>query len=770
MRFPIATVSRPSRKAGFVRMRLSGLPDIRRSEEEGCAGFRDGLEAERESFGARRGDLPMATAVQKITLSSSRDIPFNKLVLSQSNIRRVKAGVSIEELAEDIARRTLLQSLNVRPVLDAEGAETGTFEVPAGGRRYRALQLLVKQKRLAKAAPVPCVVRDPRVDISAEEDSLAENVHRASLHPLDQFRAFQALRQKGKSEEEIAAAFFVGVNVVKQRLRLAAVSEKLLNIYAEDGVSLEQLMAFTVTNDHARQEQVWEALQRSYSQEPYQIRRMLTERTVRASDRRALFIGIEAYEQAGGIVMRDLFQQDDGGWLENVGLLDALVAEKLKAEAEKIAAEGWKWIEVNVDFPFGHTHHLRELEGTPTDLTAEEQATIEAFKAEYAKLEAEYENADELPDDIDARLGEIETALAAFDDRPVSYDPTEVARAGVFVSIDADGSLSVDRGYVHAEDEAPVSTNTDGEADSGSDGNASEGGEPSVPTIQRAVITIGGQPEVEEDEEETVKPLPDRLLSELTAYRTLALRDAVANNPHVAMTALLHRVCLDTFQHAASGSCLEASVREVFFSIQPADLKNSSPAKAVADRHQGWKVELPKDEATLWDWLAALDDASRAALLAHCISFGVNALYEKGDRYGAGISVHGVQRRLVQADRLSRAVGLDIVEAGWRPTVDNYLGRVTKPRILEAVREAKGEQSAQLIDHLEKADMAKEAERLLEGTGWLPEPLRTAEAATAEAIDGDVGEDDEALPAFLSGDEEGVGEEDADEPAVIAAE
>ena len=711
----------------------------------------------------------MATAVQKITLSSSRDIPFNKLVLSQSNVRRVKAGVSIEELAEDIARRTLLQSLNVRPVLDAEGAETGMFEVPAGGRRYRALQLLVKQKRLAKTAPVPCVVRDPSVDISAEEDSLAENVHRASLHPLDQFRAFQALRQKGQSEEEIAAAFFVGVNVVKQRLRLATVSEKLLDIYAEDGMSLEQLMAFTVTNDHARQEQVWDALHRSYSQEPYQVRRMLTERTVRASDRRALFVGLDAYEQAGGIVMRDLFQQDDGGWLENVGLLDSLVAEKLKAEAEKIAAEGWKWIEVNVDFPFGHTHHLRELEGTPTDLTAEEQATIEGLKAEYAKLEAEYENADELPDEIDARLGEIETALAAFDDRPVIYDPAEVTRAGVFVSIDSDGGLSVDRGYVRPEDEAPASANTDGET--GGDGHESEGGEFSAPAIQRAIITIGGQPEAEEDEEDTVKPLPDRLVSELTAYRTLALRDAVANNPHVALTALLHKLCLDTFQHAASGACLEASVREVFFSIQPADLKDSPLAKAVAERHQTWKTDLPKDETALWDWLAALDEPSRAALLAHCVSFGVNALYEKGDRYGGpGVSVHGVQRRLVQADRLARAVGLDMAEAGWRPTVDNYLGRVTKPRILEAVREAKGEQSAQLIDHLKKADMAKEAERLLEGTGWLPEPLRMSEATGADTTDADDGGDEGALPAFLADDEDSASEDEADEPAVIAAE
>jgi ParB family chromosome partitioning protein len=115
-----------------------------------------------------------------------------------------------------------------------------------------------------------------------------------------------------------------------------------------------------VTTDHARQEQVWDAVQRSYGKEPYQIRRMLTERTIRASDKRALFIGFAAYEAAGGGVMRDLFQQDDGGWLENAGLLDGLVAEKLKAEAATIAAEGWKWIEAAVDFPYGHAHHLRE--------------------------------------------------------------------------------------------------------------------------------------------------------------------------------------------------------------------------------------------------------------------------------------------------------------------------------------------------------------------------------------------------------------------------
>ncbi|MBN9533630.1 MAG: ParB/RepB/Spo0J family partition protein [Alphaproteobacteria bacterium] len=711
----------------------------------------------------------MASAVQKITLSASRDIPLNKLVLSQSNVRRVKAGVSIEDLAADIARRgCLLQSLNVRPVLDTDGAETGMFEVPAGGRRFQALQLLVKQKRLTKTAPIPCVVRDPSTEILAEDDSLAENVQRVPLHPLDQFRAFQTLREKGLSDEDIAAAYFVGVNVVKQRLRLAAVSEKLLDIYAEDGMSLEQLMAFTVTTDHARQEQVWDALQRSYGQEPYQIRRMLTEKTVRASDKRVLFVGIDTYENAGGVVMRDLFQQDDGGWLENVALLETLVTQKLKAEAETIAAEGWKWIAVGIEFPYGHDHGLRQLDGVPADLTDEERATREALRTEYDQLEAQYQDADELPDEVDQRLGEIETALEAFETRPQIFDPTDVARAGVFVSIDHDGQLLVDRGYVRPEDEAPV-------IEPGQEGHEPSaepvGTDTGTPVVQRAVITIGGQADPEEDEDDVVKPLPDRLVSELTAYRTLALRDAVANNPHVAMTALLHKLCLDGFQHSAAGNCLEASVRQVFFSIQSADLKDSPSAKAVAERHDAWKADMPKDEGALWDWLAALDDASRGALLAHCVSFGVNALYEKGDRYGGpGVSVHGVQRRLVQADRLAHAVGLDMVDAGWRPTVDNYLGRVTKPRILEAVREAKGEQSAQLIDHLKKADMAKEAERLLDGTGWLPQPLRGSEAMGADATDADADGDEEALPAFLADDEDGAGEDEADEPAVIAAE
>lgn len=711
----------------------------------------------------------MAPANQKITLSSSRDIPFNKLTLSQSNVRRVKAGVSIEELAESIARRGLIQSVHVRPVLDDGGKETGIFEVPAGGRRFSALELLVKQKRLNKTAPVPCVVSEASGDVLIDEVSLAENIERAPLHPLDQFRAFLSLHEKGMSDEEIGAAFFVTVQVVKQRLRLTSVAPSLLEIYAGDCMTLEQLMAFTVTDDHARQEQVWEAVKNSWNKEPYQIRRMMTERTVRASDRRVRFVSMDAYVEAGGTVMRDLFEDDNGGWVENVPLLERLAAEKLKSEGETIAAEGWKWIEVVADFPYGHTNGLRRLTGTTIDLTDEERAEREKLRAEFDALEAEYAEARELPEEVDTRLGEIEEALEAFENPPVHYDAEEIARSGAFVSIGHDGGLIVERGYVRPEDEVSVEAGEGGQP-------RSEGPEADETGTPHAVITIGGQgASAEEGEDDGIKPLPDRLLTELTAHRTLALRDAVANNPRVAMTALLHKLVSDTFHHRTAKGCLQAGVQSVFFPAQPDDLKDSQSAKSVTERNEAWEADIPSEDEALWNWLAALDEASRMALLAHCVSYGVNALHEKPNPYSAsGVSEHGLHTRLAQADRLVRATGLDMVEAGWKPTVGNYLGRVTKPRILEAVREGAGERAAELIDHLKKGDMAREAERLLAGTGWLPEPLRMTDADEAAPVEteGEEGGADEALPAFLRDDnsEEDSAETEEEDAALVAAE
>lgn len=669
----------------------------------------------------------MEQATSKVTLSSSRDIPFNKLRLSQSNVRRIKAGISVEELAEDIARRGLLQSLNVRPVLDDEGKETDVYEIPAGGRRFRALELLVKQKRLSKTAPVPCVVRDPSTDILAEDDSLAENTQRAPLHPLDQFKAFYTMRQKGMAEHEIAAAFFTTSAVVKQRLRLASVAEPLLEAYAAEEMSLEQLMGFTVSSDHARQLAVWDSLRTQWDKSAHVIRRMLTEGAVKSSDRRARYIGIETYLDAGGAVERDLFQAQDECWLQDAALLDRLVLDKLKAQTEALASEGWKWAEYAVDFPYGHTQGLRPLTGVPVDLTDEERASKAALTEAFNTLTNTYDGADELPDDVDQRFAEIEAALEGFQTRPLMFAPDEVSRAGVFVSLNSDGQLRIERAFVKPEDEAPTTVASDERDDSNAD---MSGGD--APRANMSVAPLGQSGASSDDESEAdddvLKPLPDRLVTELTTYRTLALRNAVADHPHVALSLLLHKLCLDVFSRGYDPSCLEARVSIVGLHMQGPDLKDSPSASAVDERTRAWKERVPTDETELWTWLVELDDASRLALLAYIVSFGINAIYVKPEKHGAGPTVSMVEHRRRQADRLAVAVGLDMVQAGWRPTVSNYLSRVPKPRILQAVQQARGEQLAGTIGHLKKGDMAAEAERLLEGTGWLPEPLRGADS------------------------------------------
>jgi len=685
----------------------------------------------------------MPRSQAKLALSVSRDIPFDKLVLSQSNVRRIKAGVGIEDLAEDIARRTLLQSLTVRAVVGEDGQPTDRYEVQAGGRRYRALKLLVKQKRLAKNAPVPCIVQTDGVE---EEDSLAENTMREALHPLDQYRAFKDLHEKGLSIDDIAARFFVGAQVVRQRLKLASVCEKLLALYAEDELTLDQLMAFTVTNDHARQEQVWEMLAHSYNKSAAYIRQRLTENSVRVADKRVRFVTIDTYVAAGGGVMRDLFEDDDGGWLTDPGLLDTLVADKLRQAGEDIAAEGWKWVATAVDMPWAVTNGHREISGTEVAMTEAEQARLAALQGESDEIEAQWADERDVPQDVYDRLDAINVEIGKLADRPLVFEPADVAIAGVFVSIERDGSLCVERGYVRPEDEPaadPVPDGTEHELVSvdGDTGSA------------RPVGTDGdGHARGEDDEEgdEGLKPLPDRLVADLTAWRTLALQDALAQNPATAFAAVLHALVLQTCYFASRESCLQLVAQDVSFANPPSGLRDSAPARSLAERARYWEERLPESDADLWEALLALNGDEQAALFAHCASRSVNAQCEIVPKYDNGrVSKHSIERRLAHSHVLARAVGLDPVAAGWRPTVDGYFRSVTKPRILADVTEARGEQFAGMIDHLKKADMAREAERLLEDAQWLPEPLRTPPACEAEP--GDM--DSDALPAFLENED-----------------
>lgn len=659
---------------------------------------------------------------KQISLSASRDIPMDRLVLSQCNVRHVKAGVSIEELAADIARRTLLASLTVRPVLDDESNETGMFEVPAGGRRFRALELLVKQKRLAKDAPIPCIVRTVGL---AVEDSLAENIQRAPFHPLDQFRAFLAMREKGMSEEEIAAAFFVSSNVVRQRLRLASVSPKLLDIYAEDEMNLDQLMAFAVTADHQRQEQVWEQLGTSWSREPYRIRRMLTEGAVKASDRRARFVGIEEYEVAGGIVLRDLFQSDDGGWLQDATLLDRLVAEKLERGANLIREEGWKWVEAAIDFPYGHNFGLRRLSGEVETMSHEEAAELEALRQEAARLEEEHTDAKEFSEEADRPMGEIETRIEELENRPVRFADEVKAIAGAFVSVDGAGCLRVERGFVRPEDEErPDAGEIEGESEAhGSDREAVREGD----ADDAPADTSSDADSAADEEDDAVRPLPERLVTELTAHRTIALRDALAGDPQIAFIAALHALALRLFYIYGQESCLELEAKSVTVGSHAPGLADTQPALAISERHETWRRALPEEPADLWEALIGFDPDSREALFAHCISLTVNAVHESWNRR---------PRALAHADRLAETLSLDMNGAGWRPTIATYLGRVTKGRILEAVREACGEEAADQIAGQKKDAMATSAEGLLADTGWLPEPLRTPASAETETLGG----------------------------------
>ncbi|HBS31649.1 MAG TPA: DNA-binding protein [Parvularcula sp.] len=584
------------------------------------------------------------------------------------------------------------------------------YEVPAGGRRFRALELLVKQKRLAPDAPIPCVIR---TDGLAEEDSLAENIQRAPLHPLDQFRAFQTLREKGKSEEEIAAAFFVTPAVVKQRLKLAAVAPALLDTYADDAMTLDQLMAFTVNGDHDRQCQVWEALKNGNNREPYHIRRLLTEGAIRAGDKRARFIGTDAYEAAGGTVLRDLFSDADDGWLQDAGLLGRLVAEKLETCAAEIRAEGWKWVEAAVDFPYGHTFGLRRIEGERAPLTGDEQQTYDALKAEFEALQEQYEAAEELPEEADKRFGELEAAIEAIEERPFRFSPEEITRAGVFVGVDQSGALRIERGFVKPEDEAPAETavspqDTDGAVADDADVDARDASNVADPESDDA----------EESEDDGAgRALPDRLRVELTEWRTLALRDALARRPDVAFIAALHTLCLDLFYAHGAGSCVDIAARQCVLRSGAAGLSDSAAAASIDARHQAFADCLPGDPESLWEALVAMEEAQRALLFAHCVALTVDAVFRPYDRRSAV---------LAHADILASAINLDVAEAGWKPTAEGYFLRVSKAQILDAMREAKGEDAVERLASLKKPDMARAAEDLLGDIAWLPACLRTS--------------------------------------------
>jgi ParB family chromosome partitioning protein len=617
-----------------------------------------------------------------MTATLIRDIPLSKLVASEHNVRRTNTGAGAEQLAASILAHGLLQSLAVAPVRDADGGETGKYRVSGGGRRLAALKLLAKRRQIAKTYLVPCLVHTG----DEEEASLAENVERELLHPADEFEAFQRLSERGSGVEEIAARFGVTAQVVRQRLRLAAVSPKLMQVYRQGELTLDQLMAFAVTEDHTRQEAVHDRL--SWNREPRLIRRMLTETQVPADDRRAIYVGADAYEAAGGNIVRDLFADDGGGYFEDAALLDALVVERLEAIAAEVRAEGWKWIDVAIDFP--HGHGLKRLRSQPVALSDDDTAALQSARDRCDALAAEYEGADEVPDEVEAEFSSLEADIEALEDRQHVFAPKDIAVAGTFVCLDGTGRPRVERGFLRQEDERAAD---DADLDA------------------REAAPAGSQRE---------PALSDALVRDLVAHRTLALRYELGEHQEVAMIALAHALACAVFESA------EASPLSVRFPIEvvhaEAEDGDTLAERRIAERHAGWSARLGSG-STLWEAVAAFSATERTEFIAHCVGLAVAPTREGkvGRERGDGHAI------------LAGAVRLDMRQY-WRSTRSSYFDRVAKTQILDAVREGVSPEAARGISGLKKAEMAKAAEKLVASSDWLPEVLRAKQKEISQPL------------------------------------
>lgn len=596
-------------------------------------------------------------------------IALDKLKKSPRNARQQPhTKEEVEQLAASIASVGLIQNLVVEPELE-DNKKTGFYLVTAGEGRRLAHVLLVKRKAMKPNVKVRCVIEDAG---NAREISLAENTIRSDMHPADQYEAFAKLHQDGMPVEDIGAKFGVTPAVVTQRLKLGGVSPKLIKAYRAGDMTLDQLTAFTITDDFKAQERVWNQLP-EYNRHRRTILAALTETQVPGDDRRALYIGAEAYEAAGGKVLRDLFDPEGAGFFDNPELLDRLVREKLQRAARKVVAEGWKWI--NVDPTFDHEGAATMRRVTPT-LAAEDQAELDTLNAQ---LEALYEGTEDASEDRD--IQDIEGKIEAVQARECFAAP-DIARAGAFICLGHRGETRIERGFVRKEDWI--------DAEGAQGASNEDGGEaPKQPKL-----------------------LADSLVLELTTHRTYALRNELAERSDVALTALLHALVCELLYHASDASCLEVSARHLSLHNHAAEIADGEAGRRIAARQGAWQKKLPEALDDLWDVLTGMAQAEQLELLAHCVSLTIDA-------------AHDNRSNKPHANMLASALRLDMSHY-WQPTVANYLGRVSKDRVSEAVSEGVSLEAAVNLGGLKKQAMAEAAQQRLAGRNWLPPILRTA--------------------------------------------
>jgi len=642
-----------------------------------------------------------------VQCGEERVYPLNKLKKSPRNVRKVPhTEAEIEARAASIKAKGVLQMPVVEPELRADGSETGYGLVTIGEGRRLALRLLAKRKVISKTTPIRCLVdtiNDP------QEISLDENVSRSALHPADEYEAFRdQAERRGFGAEEIGARFGVSADIVRRRLRLGAVAPDLLDVYRAGELTLDQLMAFAVSEDHARQRQVFKTLT---NRQPYAIRRAMTETQVTADDRRVGFVGVPAYSAAGGEVVRDLFTEDAGGYLD-VALVDRLTAEKLADIATDLRdAEGWKWSAAYIDYP--HGHGLSRIYPRPVERDEAETTRLSALRDEYAELSEEWGAVEDLPAEIEARLSGIEEALAAAPE--YAYDPAQVAYAGVMVILGHDGEVRIERGMVRAEDVPAPEPEPEVEQAAAEGQDGEDGAPPWNEDDDEASAGPASEPE-DEPAGNPAAPLSSGLVAELTAYRTAAMRRTLAQDPDLALVALTHALVINAFiKYGAMPTCLDVRLSSRSLAEEGGEAEGCPDALAVADRHAAWAAQLPASAEDIWSFVVGLDLDSRMSLLAHCVGLSVNA-------------VHGFERRPAawkHADRLAQALNLDMADH-WAPTAERYLSRVTKAHIKAAVSEAVSPEAAERLDGLKKDATVAAAEPGLVQARWLPVLLRTA--------------------------------------------
>lgn len=636
------------------------------------------------------------------------NLPLNRLYPSPDNVRRTGSDEGMRELKASILAHGLLQNLNVRREVGPRGGPTGRYFVVAGGRRLAALQSLAKAGKIGRTARIPCRIVQ---DAEATEASLAENVVRVAMHPADQFEAFSRLAREGRSAERIAERFGVTTLTVRQRLKLAAVSPALLDRYREGRMGLDTLTAFAVTDDHAAQERAWHQVEHQGAH-PYAVRRLLTEGRVPADDRRVAFVGLAAYEEAGGGTETDLFAEDGAAWLTDPALLDRLTMEKLVAEAERLrAAEGWKWAEAHMCFPHDLAWRLARARPEALPLSAEDEARRDALAEEHDELADALNGGDE-DEATQARYDAVAAELESLEAREQRFLPEDLARTGIIVTLDGVGALRVERGFVRAEDvPVPEPANDDAEeADRGEDEAREEAEEPIAKPA----------------------PLPSALHAELLAQRTAALRASLARQPDLALRALTHALTSKAFHDESYGSPIGVTTHGSDLRQACPGIHHTRAGERLADDRAAWTEQLPKKRDDLWTWIAAQDTATVVALLAYCVATAADAGHaEWGDGQPGPHAA------------LASTAGLDM-RAWWQADRESYLGRVPKATILAAVREGAGDDAARRIGGAKKDAMAEAAAALLDGKGWLPAILRSPTGHVAVVIC------DEAVPVRMA--------------------